>query len=233
MPAALLLFAVTWGNVAPEQALDRALDAVEPPPAMRAAFRATLASSKGVRRIEYDPYAAADMRFKITMQYGDDEELDAVVQGWKDEGQADGRLFADGLRENLAEAHVAQSGDQLAIDFRHKVAARDGPLDKEFSAHMVGRLTLDPTTGFLSQLQYNIDNPVKLADGATLNEYDQTYQFGYSERWGVSYVTSYDVTATGGRWGFNESRTIHVTLTDVAFGLAGDAKQVLASKASP
>ncbi|MEY4784145.1 MAG: hypothetical protein RIR41_2080, partial [Pseudomonadota bacterium] len=55
MPAALL-FAITWAGLAPDQALERALDAVEPPPAMRAAFQATLTSGNAVRRIEFDPY---------------------------------------------------------------------------------------------------------------------------------------------------------------------------------
>ena len=233
MPAAFMLFAVTWGGLSPDQALERALDAVEPPPAMRAAFRATLSSANAVRRIEYDPYAAPDQRFRITQTFGDDKELDAVVQGWKDEGQADGRLFADGLRTSLGEAHVAAAGDQLAIDFRRKVAPHDGPVDKEFSAHMVGRLTLDPSNGFLSQVQYDIDDPVKLEDGTTLTQYTQTYQFGYSQRWGVSYVMSYEIQARGGKFGLDETRSVRVTLTDVAFGLAGDAHQELESKAPP
>src|SRR5262245_42068812 len=165
MPAPLLLFAVTWGGLAPEQALERALDAVEPPPAMRAAFRATLASGDAIRRIEYDPYAPAAEQFKITMSYGDNKELDAVVEGWKEERQADVRIFADDLRESLGDAHIAGQGDAMEIDFRHKVSANDGPLDKEFSAHMVGKLTLDPITGYLSQVQYNIERPVTLEDG--------------------------------------------------------------------
>ena len=78
-------------------------------------------------------------------------------------------------------------------------------------------------------MDYSIDKPVKLDDGTTISEYTQNYQFGYSERWGVSYVLGYELDAKGGRWGFSETRTIKVTLTDVAFGLAGDAKQELAS----
>ena len=37
MPA-FLLFAVTWAGLSPEQALERALDAAEPPGALRAAY---------------------------------------------------------------------------------------------------------------------------------------------------------------------------------------------------
>jgi hypothetical protein len=230
MPASLLLFAVTWGGLSPEQALERALDAVEPPPALRATFRATLVSGNAVRRIEYDPYAAPADQFKVTMTYGEDEELDAVVQGWKDEGQADCRIFADDLRPSLGEARLVDQGQTMAISFRHKISANDGPLDKEFSARMVGRLALNSATGFLSEVQYNIERPVKLDDGTTLDEYNQVYRFGYSERWGVSYVTSYELEARGGRWGLSETRTVRVTLNDVAFGLAGDADQELAAK---
>jgi hypothetical protein len=233
MSASLLLFAVTWGGLSPEAALERALDAVEPPPALRATFRATLASGKAVRRIEYDPYAPTGQQFKVTLAQGEDEELDAVVQGWKDEGQADCRIFADDLRPSLDEARLTDNGQSMAISFRHKVSANDGPLDREFSSRMVGRLSLDPENGYLSRVEYNIEKPVKLEDGTTLNEYNQAYDFGFSERWGVSYVRSYQLEARGGRWGMSESRVIRVTLTDVAFGLAGDAKQEIASKSAP
>lgn len=231
MPATFFLFAVTFGGLAPEVALERALDAVEPPPALRATFRATLASGSAVRQVEYDPYAEPGQQFKITMEYGRDEELDAVVAGWRDEGQADGRLFADDLRLSLGEARVSSSGDAMSIDFRHQISPNDGPVDAQISSRMAGRLTLDPANGYLSQVQYHIVKPVRLDDGTTLTNYDQTYEFGYSERWGVSYVKSYELEARGGQWGMSESRTIRVTLTDVAFGLAGDAKQEIASKA--
>jgi hypothetical protein len=233
MPASLLLFAVTWGGLSPEAALERALDAVEPPPALRATFRATLVSGNAVRRIEFDPYAPADEQFKVTMVYGEDEELDAVVQGWKEEGQADCRLFADDLPVSLGDARLSDQGQTMAISFRHKVSANDGPLDREFSSRMVGKLSLDPGNGYLSRVEYSIEKPVRLEDGTTLNEYNQVYNFDYSERWGVSYVLSYELEARGGRWGMSESRTIRVTLTDVAFGLAGDAEQEIASRAAP
>jgi hypothetical protein len=121
----------------------------------------------------------------------------------------------------------------MAIDFRHKVSANDGPIDAEFSSRMVGRLRLNPANGQLSQVRYSIVKPVKLEDGTTLSDYRQTYNFGFSERWGVSYVLQYELEARGGRWGMSESRAIRVTLTDVAFGLAGDADQELASKPAP
>lgn len=230
MSASLLLFAVTWGNLSPDAALDRALDAVEPPPALRAAFRATLVSGNAVRRIEFDPYADPAEQFKVTMEYGADKELDAVVEGWRNEGQADIRLFADNLRANLGQARVSAYGDALAIDFKHQISPIDGPVDKQLSAHMKGRLTLDPANGYLTKIEYAIDKPVKIEGGATLTQYNQSYDFLYSERWGVSYVSGYEVEARGGAWGFSQSRTIRVTLTDVAFGLAGDAGQDLASK---
>ena len=40
----------------------------------------------------------------------------------------------------------------------------------------------------------------------------------------------YELTARGGRWGLSEERSVKVVLTDIAFGLAGDGKQDLASK---
>jgi len=232
MPA-FLFFAVTWAGLSPEQALERALDAAEPPGALRAAFHATLTAGNAVRRIEFDPYAEPASRFRVTLSHGDNEELDAVVQGWRDEGQADARLFADDLRVSLGNARIAGAQDSMAVSFRHKVSVNDGPIDAEFSARMVGRLQLVPSTGYLQTIAYDIERPVKLDNGTTINEYNQTYQFGYSSRWDVSYVTSYDLTAKGGQWGISETRTIHVELTDIAFGFAGDSGQDLASKPSP
>jgi hypothetical protein len=121
----------------------------------------------------------------------------------------------------------------MAVSFRHKISANDGPLDMEFSTSMTGRLQLEPATGYLQTISYDIERPVKLADGTTVDIYNQTYHFGYSERWGVSYVMSYELTARGGQWGMSETRHVEVTLTDIAFGFAGDSEQDLASKPSP
>ena len=229
MPAALL-FAITWAGMAPDLALERALDAVEPPPAMRAAFQATLTSGNAVRRIEFDPYADPDKRFKITYSYGSNDELDAVVNGWRDENQADARLFADDLRLSLADAHIAGAPESMAVSFRHKMSLNDGPLDAEFSAGMKGTMQLDQKTGYVSRIDYQLEHPVTLDDGTEVKEYRQSYKFGYSARWGVSYVMGYELTARGGRWGLSEERSVKVELTDIAFGLAGDGKQDLASK---
>lgn len=232
MSASLLLWAVTLGGT-PQQALEFALEAVEPPPALRAAFRATLVSEKAVRRIEFDPYAAADQQFRVTMRQGTDEELDAVVEGWRAEGQADVRLFADDLRESLGEARIARQGSGLAIEFRHQITPNDGAVDALISSQMRGQLSFDEVDGFLSRIDYAIVQPVRLDDGSMLREYRQTYQFDHSDRWGVTYVTSYELFARGGRWGIEDSRRFRVTLTDVAFGLAGDARQELESRPLP
>jgi hypothetical protein len=230
MSVSTLLFAITWGNLSPEAALERALDAVEPPAALRAAFQATLVSGNAVRRITYDPYALADEQFKVVVEYGKDEELDAVVRGWREERQADVRIFADDLRASLGDARVSAYGDALVIDFRHQISPNDGPVDAQLSARMKGRLTLNQTNGYLARVQYAIDKPVKLDGGTTITVYNQTYEFGYSERWGVSYVTGYELEAKGGAWGIAQTRTIRVTLSDVTFGLAGDAGQDLMTK---
>jgi hypothetical protein len=232
MSFSLLLLAVTLG-LTPEQALDRALDAVEPPPALRAAFRATVSSGQAVRRIEFDPYAAAGQQFRVTHSEGNDEELDAIVDGWRDEGQADVRLFADDLRQSVANARVSRLGEGLAVDFNHQISANDGALDQMISSRVRGRMMLDTQTGRISQVVYAIDKPLRFDDGSVVSEYRQTYNFAHSERWGVSYVLSYDLVAKGGRWGIEDKRSIRVTLNDVAFGLAGDANQSLESKPAP
>ena len=214
----------------PAQALETALQAVEPHPALRAAFRATLTSGSAVRQIEYDPYAQPGQQFRITSTVGKDDELDHVVSDWQAERQADVRLFADDLRMSLADARVVTEAQGLSIAFRHQIRPNDGPVDKAISSQMIGDMTLDAATGHLREINYRIERPIKLSDGTILTDYQQTYRFGYSERWGVSYVLSYELDAKGGRWGMSEVRTVRVTLTDVAFGLAGDANQQLASK---
>jgi len=56
------------------------------------------------------------------------------VNGWRDEKQADARLFADDLRLSLAEARIAgapeSDGGQLPPQ---RCRSNDGPLDAEFS----------------------------------------------------------------------------------------------------
>ncbi len=118
----------------------------------------------------------------------------------------------------------------MAVSFRHKMSLNDGPLDAEFSTGMKGTLQLDQNTGYVSRIDYALERPVTLDDGTEVKEYRQSYQFGYSERWGVSYVMGYELTARGGRWGLSEERSVKVVLTDIAFGLAGDGKQDLASR---
>lgn len=231
--SALLLFAITWAGLPPEQALERALDAVEPPAAMRAAFHATLTSGNAIRRIEYDPYAPAAERFKLTLRQGDNDELDAVVDGWRAERQADSRLFADDLRPSLGDARIAGAPEAMAVAFKHRMSKNDTEFDAPFSAGMAGRVQLDPGSGFISRIDYTIERPVTLEDGTEVSQYRQRYNFGYSERWGVSYVMDYEVYAKGGRWGISEERTIRVQLTDIAFGLAGDGEQDLASREQP
>ncbi|MDZ4761254.1 MAG: hypothetical protein SGJ21_09305 [Alphaproteobacteria bacterium] len=229
MAARFLAFAIAFG-ITPEQALDRALDAVEPPPAMRASFRATLTSEDGERRIEFDPYAEPGDQFHVTMRQGRDAELDAIVADWQAERQADVRLFADRLRSNLGAGRILADDGGLAIEFRHQISPQDGPVDRIISSYMIGRMKLDEETGFLQRLNYSIRQPLKLDGGTVLNEYRQTYDFSYSSRWGVSYVVAYELEARGGRWGFQAGRKFRVEITDVAFGLAGDATQDLASK---
>lgn len=231
MPA-FLLFAVTWAGLPPEQALERALQAVEPPPAMRAAFHATLTSGNAVRRIEYDPYIETGDKFRITYSSGSNDELDAVVEGWRAEKQADSRLFADDLRLSLADARIAGAPEAMTVSFKHRMSVNDGPMDAVFSSGMSGRLQLDPKSGYVTRIDYQLERPVKLEDGTEVSEYRQSYNFGYSERWNVSYVMDYNLYAKGGRWGLSEERSVKVTLTDIAFGLAGDGKQDLASKSA-
>lgn len=232
MPAGLFL-SVIWAGLPPEQALERALDAAEPPGALRAAFNATLTSGSAVRMIRFDPYAAGAARFRQTYSYGDNEELDAVVRGWMEEEAPDSRLFAEDLRLSLGEARISGAPEQMAVSFRHRMSMNDGPDDEVFSARMSGLLELDRASGYIARIRYEIDSPVTLDTGAVVNDYRQTYNFAYSARWGVSFVTGYDLVARGGRWGLNEERAIRVVLTDVAFGFAGDARQALQSAPAP
>lgn len=219
--------------LSPQQALDRALQASEPAPALRAAFRATLSTDKGSRRVEFDPYAEAGKQFVVAMSSGRDEELDAVVADWASERQADARIFADDLRASLGEARVTAKSTGWGLEFRRKILPKDGPVDRAITSVMKGELSLDPQGEHLSRVTYRIEKPIRLEDGTTLTDFMQTYDFGFSWRWGVSYVSSYELLARGGRWGFSERRGVKVQLTDVSFTLAGDARQQLASKSAP
>jgi hypothetical protein len=215
----------------PEAALEAALQAVEPLPSLRASFSATISNGEASRRISFDPYRQTGEKFQVISRAGEDKELDAIVDGWRAERQADVRLFADDLRVSLGGARAVADAGGWAIQFRHQISQNDSAIDAAISSAMTGRLDFQPQTGLLSSITYDLVRPIKLQDGTTLRSYRQTYRFGYSQRWGVSYVTDYALEAKGGRWGFYGTRQIRVLISDVVFGLAGDARQQLASKA--
>jgi hypothetical protein len=227
---AFTLFAIAVLQGSPQAQLAKALDEAVPPPALRAAFHARLSTDHGVRRVEYDPYAPVGQQFFVTQSYGKDEELDAVVNAWRAEGQADVRLFADDMRSSIGEGRLTEAGEGWDLQFRHKISPKDGPVDRLMSPMMNGELQLDPATGHLARITYSIDRPLKLDNGAVVSEYRQSYRFGFSRRWGVSYVQTYELEARGGKWGLSESRRVKVELTDISFCLASDARQVLQSK---
>ncbi len=227
-----VLFVALAAGLAPDPrtALALGLDAADPPPSLRAAFRASLTSAQGVRQIEYDPLKPADERFRILMQWGDDTELDQIVSDWANQPQPDVRLFADDLRESLGRGRIVKDGDNYRVDFRHKMSGNDRALDAAVSQNLAGRLTLDPVTGQFSRLEYRIVNPFRVDNGATVNQFVQSYVFGKSLTWGLTFVTGYDLSASGGRFGVSASREFSVRITDVAFTLAADSGQELESK---
>lgn len=207
-----------------------ALDLVEPPPALRASFKATLSSQTAQRTITYDPTATDGAQFRVVASVGRDEELDAIVAGWRAERQADVRLFADDLRLSLGAARVQRRNGQPVLEFQHRISPNDGPVDAVVSSRMIGELALDPASGRLRHVDYRIVKPVRLDDGTVISDYAQRYSFGYSARYDVSYVSSYQLEARGGRWGFRDSRRFSVIISEVSFALAGDARQELASR---
>lgn len=218
------------GSADPQAALDAALRDAEPAPALRAAFRATISSAGAVRQIEYDPLQEPSKRFSLVTQYGEDTELDSIVSDWAHEAQPDVRLFADDLRSSLGAGWIQPDAAGWRVTFQHRLSSNDGPLDAMVSQRMEGGLKLDPETGALAQLEYRIREPFRTPDGAWVNDYRQVYTFGRSQRWGVTFVTGYELSASGGRLGISGSRTFAVRVTDVAFTLAGDARQELTSK---
>ncbi len=150
MPS-FLFFAVTWAGMAPEQALERALDAAEPPPAMRAAFHATLTAGSAVRRIEYDPYA----RGREVQDHASPPAAMTNSTPSLRAGRERGRPTAACLPTIFAPASPRPASrerlESMAVSFRHRMSANDGPVDQEFSANMVGRLQLDSRTGYLTE----------------------------------------------------------------------------------
>ncbi len=220
-------------QLSPIEMLNNALLDAEPLPSMRAAFRASVTSAGAVREIEYDPLQPPHRRFRISKRVGEDEELDAIVNDWAREAQPDVRLFADDLRSSLGQGEIVQTATGWDVAFQHKLSSNDGPVDAILSQSMVGGLTLDAQTGNLSRLEYSINAPFKTPEGAWVDTYRQVYNFGRSSQWGVTFVTGYDVYASGGRFGMKDERSFAVRVTDVAFSLAGDARQELETKIYP
>ena len=214
----------------PSQQLDRALSSADPAPALRAAFRATVSSGNAVRQIEFDPLQGAAGQFRLLSEYGEDTELDSIVNDWAAEPQPDVRLFADDLRPSLGRGRIVQEGDWWRAEFKHRLSSNDDDIDAMVSNNMRGNLVLDRKTGMLSKLEYRLIKPIRTSDGAVVKSYAQSYTFAHSVRWGVTFVSGYSLHATGGKYGVRGSRSFQVKITDVAFSFAGDARQQLASK---
>jgi hypothetical protein len=230
----LLPLVMAWQlGLSPQVLLERALDSVEPAPALRASFTAMIESDGALREIRFDPFPDTGAQFEVTQSRGRSEELDAIVTAWRDERQADVRLFADDLRQSLSDARFVQEATGWGIRFRHRISPNDGPVDALISSNMTGRLTFNDITGRLMRIDYGVTEPVRLPNGTVITEYQQAYRFQHSDRWNVSYVAAYDVRARGGKWGVRATRSLRVSIRDVSFGLAGDARQVLASKPAP
>ncbi len=227
-------FYLAGAQLAPTDALNAALNDAEPPPSMRAAFRATISGEGAERRIQYDPLQPPGKRFRLLARIGENEELDKIVDDWAQERQPDVRLFADDLRASLGRGRMTQQEDGgWAVMFEHRLSDNDGPVDAMLSQRMSGSLSLNPATGTISKLEYSINAPFKTEDGSLVDEYRQVYSFGRSKQWGVTFVTGYDLYASGGRFGLRDSRQFNVKVTDVAFTLAGDSQQILVSKNAP
>lgn len=222
-----ILFLVVLG--APEAALERALESVEPPPALRASFQATIESGGARRVVSFDPRRVGADKFQTIISIGESPELDALVEDWRNERQADVRLFADDLRASLGAASVTAAPEGLKVVFRHRISANDGPVDAAISSAMRGAIEVDDE-GRPLQLSYEIERPLRLSNGMTLQSYAQAFEFDYSRRWGVAFVRRYSVEAAGGKWGFSASKRLEVDITNVGFFLAGDARQTIASR---
>jgi hypothetical protein len=229
----ITLSVIAWlagTQVSPLEILNVALHDAEPPPSMRAAFRARISSASAERLIEYDPLQPRGKRFRLAKKVGEDAELDTIVLNWGKEAQPDVRLFADDLRSSLGQGRMLQTPQGWQVQFQHKLSSNDGPVDAALSQRMEGSLTLDTQSGLLSKLEYQVNSAFKTSDGLTVDSYRQIYSFGRSQQWGLTFVTGYDLHATGGRFGLRKERTYSVRITDVAFTLAGDANQELVSR---
>ena len=215
----------------PRTAIENALFDATPPPSLRAAFRASISSENGYRRIEFDPMRDAQNRFRILSSVGNDEELDNIVSDWAREQQPDVRLFADDLRDSVGQGEIHSSGSDWMLNFQYKLSGNDGAIDKMVSGNMFGQLVVDAADQKLLTLDYSISKPIEAGRGAKVTSYDQRYYFGHSERWGVTFVKGLDLHAAGGRFGFKVSRAFSVRVSDVSFTLATDVKLEEQSKA--
>jgi len=227
----LLLFSVA--ALSADEAVNTALETVRPAPSLRAAFVARVSSSRAVREFTYNPFADGAERLKMELSYGADPELDRIAESWMASAQPDVRLFADDLPYSIEGVKVFEGERILTAEFDHRASGNDGPIEDAFTGRLRGVLQIEKTTGRPLQLDYFINEPVRMAAGARLTHYRQTYTFAHSSLWGVSYVNGYQLEASGGILGVAEARRFNVQISEVSFGFAGDARQELASRATP
>ncbi|MEM1087973.1 MAG: hypothetical protein AAGH90_09590, partial [Pseudomonadota bacterium] len=164
--------------------MDRALQATEAPPTLRAAFTVELRSERAERIYQYDPRLGQDERWQLVSARGEDGALDDAGAAWGAELAPDGRLFPDDLRASLGTmVEVEDLGSAWRLRFDHAPSDNDSELDAWAVRQLNAEAWVEPEEGAFIRLDYSLPKPVRGPDGGRLTRFEQSYLLEQEPVW--------------------------------------------------
>ncbi len=204
-----------------EGPMGAALEAAEAPVTFRAAFTVSLESPAAAYTFNFDPRRPHAERWQALSRTGQDPELDQVAANWAAEPAPDGWLLPDGLRAALGTSvQVDTGGAAWKIGFRHTPSRNATEIERWAAQRLDAVAWLDPVGERFQRIDYRLPRPVSGPSGGRLLKYDQVYHLRTEPRWGLTYVSGFNI-ALEARAGFRTiERRYRMRVVDADFFFA-------------
>lgn len=201
-----------------EAPVSEALAATDAPKTLRAAFTLEVSTTEAKRVVRFDPRLTGPAMWQVENLGGKSEALDTIVMSWTENTSADAILFPDNVRERLGGfVELRDAGAAWFVDFQPLEVAGDTDFDLQTRAHLKGRIWLDPVSERFVRVDYQSVGRFQVKGLGRIDRLSQSYVFNQEPELGLTYITAFELTFTGGRGPITRSETISARLLDVEF----------------
>lgn len=196
MSFGVILAAISLQLSTQDGPVGEALEALEAPETLRAAFTVRLESDWAERVYSFDPRLPEAERWQVVSGEGDDDDLDRIAAAWGGAEAPDQRLFLRSLAGGVGkQVDVSDLGKAWRMQFDHIPRAMTyGVLDAEPTTPIEAELWLKPGMRRFMRFDFSLPQPVTTPDGVRLEEFRQSYLLETEPVWGLSYVSSIAVS---------------------------------------